>query len=208
MPYYLRTTDKDGKSRGGFQWPLEVGATVTAPDWKLSAECGNGLHGLLDGLGESDHLSFAPDAIWWIVEADDAVDISGKWKFQACKVVAFGPRHEVTATLHALRPGPIHGACITAGDRGTATAGHNGTATAGDYGTATAGHNGTDTAGRNGTAKAGDYGTATAGEYGTLIFLQWVNDRRRVLAAYVGENGIQPNVAYRASDDFTQVIPA
>ena len=112
---FLRTTDKDGKSHGGFQWPMEVGATVTAPDWKPAKKCGNGLHGLLDGLGGRDHLSFACDAIWWIVEADDAIDLDGKHKFQSCKVVAFGHRHEVTAKLYAMRPGPIHGLVLTGG---------------------------------------------------------------------------------------------
>ena len=36
----LRTCDQDGKSYGGFQWPLEVGTTVTAPDWSPEPECG------------------------------------------------------------------------------------------------------------------------------------------------------------------------
>jgi hypothetical protein len=33
--YFLRTTDKDGKAHGGFQWPMEVGATVTATERAL-----------------------------------------------------------------------------------------------------------------------------------------------------------------------------
>jgi hypothetical protein len=173
---FLRTTDKDGKAHGSFQWPMEVGAIVTAPDWKPTAECGNGLHGLLDGLGDSSHLSFDANAIWWIVEADGAIDLQGKHKFQSCKVVAFGPRQEVTAKLHDLRPGPIHGLCIIA-----------------CY---------------NGQATAGDYGQATAGDKGVLIFLRWIDGRRRVLTAYVGEDGIMPNVTYRASDDFKTVVLA
>ena len=248
MNLYLRTTDKDGKAHGGFQWPMEVGAIVTAPDWKPTAECGNGLHGLLDGLFDASHLNFDADAVWWIVEAADAIDLSGKHKFQSCKVVAFGPRHEVTAKLHALRPGPIHGLCLAAGDNGQAaagrcghaTAGDNGQATAGDYGHATAGDNGHATAGNSGQATAGDYGQATAGYNGqatagyrgqatagnngqatagyngqatagyngVLIFLRWIGGRRRVLTAYVGEDGILPNVAYRASDGFKTVVAA
>ena len=176
MPYFLRTTDKEGKAYNGFQWPLEVGATVTAPDWKPTAKCGNGLHGLLDGLGESGCLSFADGAIWWIVDADDPIDLIDKHKFQSCRVVAFGPRHEVTAKLHELRPGPIHGLVLTGGDSATLTGGYR--------------------------------ARLTGGDYATLVFLRWVAGRRRVLTAYVGEGGILPNVAYRANDDHSAVVPA
>ena len=166
--FFLRTTDADAKSHGGFQWPREVGAVVEAPDWSPEPKCGNGLHGLLDGLGESSHLSSDPDALWWIVDADDAVDLDGKWKFPRATVVAFGVRHEVTAALYALRPGPIHGLCLTGGDGAT----------------------------------------LTGGAYATLIFLRWADGRRRALAAYVGEDGIEPGTPYRANDNHTAVVPA
>ena len=192
MPYFLRTTDKEGKAYNGFQWPLEVGATVTAPDWKPTAKCGNGLHGLLDGLGESGCLSFADGAIWWIVDADDPIDLIDKHKFQSCRVVAFGPRHEVTAKLHELRPGPIHGLVLTGGNRATLTGGDDATLTGGEYATLT----------------GGNRATLTGGDYATLVFLRWVAGRRRVLTAYVGEGGILPNVAYRANYDHSAVVPA
>ncbi len=160
MSLYLRTTDAKGLAHGGFQWPLEVGAVVTAPDWNPSPVCGGGLHGLLNGLGDSHHLSFATDAIWWIVEAENAVDLGGKHKFQTCRVVAFGTRHEIAAQLYALVPGSIHGSTLTGG-----------------------------------------YGS-------TLIFLRWIGDRRRVLTAYVGEDGIKPGVAYRANGNHTAVVGA
>ncbi|WP_454862501.1 DUF7666 domain-containing protein [Paraburkholderia fungorum] len=99
----------------------------------------------------------------------------------------------------------------TAGDSGTATAGYRGTATAGDRGTATAGDSGTATAGYRGTATAGDSGTATAGYRGTAtagdsgeIRIRWwdeANDRYRTVIGYVGEDGIEPNVAYRLDDN-------
>ena len=181
MSLFLRTTDASGRAYGGFQWPLEVGATVTAPDWNPEPVCGGGLHGLLNGLGESWHLSFADDAIWWIVEADDAVDLSGKHKFPTCRIVAFGSRHEITAALYAMVPGPIHGLVMTAGDRATLAAGNRA------------------------TLAAGDRSTLAAGDRSTLIFLRWIDGRRRVLTAYVGEDGIKPGVAYRANDDHTAV---
>jgi hypothetical protein len=90
----------------------------------------------------------------------------------------------------------------TAGDEGKATAGGYGTATAGDNGTATAGDFGTATVGNGGTATAGYYGTATAGEYGRLSILYWDNNakRYREIIGYVGENGIEPNIAYKLND--------
>ena len=221
---FLRTTDKDGRAHGGFQWPLEVGAEVIAPDWDPKPVCGGGLHGLLDGLGESMHLSFDADAIWWIVEADETVDLGGKHKFPRCKVVAFGPRHEVTAHLHGLRPGPIQGLCLTGGDESTLTGGDGSTLTGGDWSTLTGGdwstltgghrstltggHRSTLTGGYRSTLTGGDWSTLTGGDGSTLIFLRWIDGRRRVLTAYVGEDGIEPGVAYRASDDFKSVVRA
>jgi hypothetical protein len=99
----------------------------------------------------------------------------------------------------------------TAGNSGTATAGNSGTATAGDRGTATAGYRGTATAGYRGTATAGDGGAATAGYRGTAtagdrgeLRIRWYDykaDRHRLAVAYVGEDGIEPNVAYRLDDE-------
>jgi hypothetical protein len=91
----------------------------------------------------------------------------------------------------------------TAGYRGTATAGYSGTATAGYSGTATAGYSGTATAGYSGTATAGYRGTATAGDSGELRIRYYDRkaDRFRTAIAYVGEDGIEPNVAYRLDDD-------
>jgi hypothetical protein len=82
----------------------------------------------------------------------------------------------------------------TAGDDETAMAGYNGKATAGDYGKATAGAHGTATVGYGGTAKAG--------EKGRLSILYWDNNAQRdqQIIGYVGENGIEPNVAYRLND--------
>jgi hypothetical protein len=94
-----------------------------------------------------------------------------------------------------------------AGDSGTAMAGHDGIAIAGERGRATVGDGGEATAGYYGIAIAGKYGrasarfggTVTAGKGGTLILEYWDPEsmRDRVQVAYVGENGIKPNVAYR-----------
>ncbi len=98
----------------------------------------------------------------------------------------------------------------SAGDGGTASAGIEGTASAGIEGTASAGIEGTASAGIEGTASAGDYGTASAGIRGTAsagiegtLQLKWFDEnanRYRIATFYVGENGIEPNVAYKVDD--------
>ncbi len=97
----------------------------------------------------------------------------------------------------------------TAGDYGQATAGRYGEATAGYYGQATAGRYGQATAGHSGQATAGYYGQATAGRYGTITIRRWDGVRYRLAVGYVGEDGIQPGVAYRLDDRgrFVAVTP-
>jgi hypothetical protein len=165
---FLRTTDKDGKSYGGFQWPLEVGATVTAPDWDAKPVCGKGLHGLLNGEGDASHLSPGDDAIWWIVEATDAVDLLGKHKFQTCKVIAFGKRSEVTPMLRRMTGTAVHYLMETAGNRSTLTGGDGSTLTGGDRSTLTGGDYSTLTGGDGSTLTGGDRSTLTGGDRSTL----------------------------------------
>jgi len=164
--YYLRGCLPGGVAYGGFIWPLAVGAVVTAPDWDPTPECGHGLHGNLDGGGNSAALVSEGPGV--VVAARDAVDLGGKHKFPTCRIVYVGESLQDAATWLARRiHTPVHYGTSTAGDHGTATAGDHGTATAGDHGTATAGYCGTAAAGDYGTATAGYQGTATAGDGGT-----------------------------------------
>ena len=181
----LRTCDKNMKSFGGFQWPKS--GRVEAPDWKPTKECGNGLHGLKEGRGDGSYLSWEESAIWqavWVQE-DLILEFDGKCKFPWCEVACVGDRKTVTDFMAA-------NGCVEGVVGGTATAGDGGTATAGDWGTATAGD--------WGTATAGEGGTATAGYGGILNILYWNGKRYRVAVFYVGEDGIEPNVAYGADE--------
>ena len=45
----LKTVDARMRAYGGFVWPKS--GPVSCPDWKPTHECGNGLHGLLEGFG-------------------------------------------------------------------------------------------------------------------------------------------------------------
>ena len=288
MHYFLRTTDAKGKSHGGFQWPFKISAIVTAPDWNPAPHCGNGLHGLLNGEGESSHLSFESSSIWWIVEADSPLDLGGKHKFQTCRIVAFGNRADITSQLRRMTGGAVHGLIETVGDNSTLTGGDNSTLTGGNGSTLTGGYDSTLTGGYDSTLTGGNHSTLTGGRHSTLtggygstltggngstltgghhstltggynstltggngstltggysstltggngstltggngstltggysstltggyrstlIFLKWIDRRRRVLIAYVGEDGIKPGVAYRANDDHRAIVPA
>lgn len=225
MSYFLRTTNVLGQSFNGFQWPMAEGARVVASDWQPSEQVGNGLHGLKDGIGDWSSLSWADDAIWWLLQADDSIDLIAKHKFQSCTVVSFGSRQKITKKLYFRSPGAIHGLDLKVGSYATAAVGAYGTAEAGDYGTAIAGFGGTAIAGFEGQATVGslgravvgDWGTATAGLYGTamagrkgvLLFPRWttrVNGSRKVLVGYVGRGGIEPNVPYRANETHTGIV--
>src|SRR5690606_28847962 len=90
--YALRCTDAQGRSYNQFEWPREVGAIVTAPDWAPAPKCGGGLHGLPDGLGDYGLLGDGHDRIWWVVSfiRAEAVDLGEKVKFPRCRVEYFG----------------------------------------------------------------------------------------------------------------------
>jgi len=206
-------------SHSGFKWP-ESGP-ISAPDWKPTKECGNGLHGFMWGEGDGALASWDATAKWLVVSVDTAsvIDLGGKVKFPRGEVVFCGDRAGATGYLLLRLPTPrrVIGAVVaagcsgtaTAGDSGTATAGYRGTATAGDRGTATAGDRGTATAGCSGTATAGYRGTATAGYRGTAtagdrgtISIAWYDPAKKKWSrscAEVGENGIKPNVPYRVN---------
>jgi hypothetical protein len=166
---------------------------VVAPDWDAKPECGHGLHGFLDGEGNGSLAYWDYDAVWIVAEIEEYVDIGGKVKFPRCNVVFSGSRIDATDYIGKLCPGRAVIGC-------TATAGYGGTATAGDGGTATAGIGGTATAGEYGTATAGEYGTATAGDRGEIRIRYHDGARYRLCVGYVGEDGIEPNIAYVVVD--------
>lgn len=126
---FLRTCGQNGEAYGGFVWPLTVGAMVSALDWDAKPECGSGLHGLLSGGGNASYLSTDPSSKWLVVQAntDSIVDLGGKHKFPACKILHIGDK--ISATEYLLDAGctGVHFSTATAGDMGTATAGDMGT---------------------------------------------------------------------------------
>lgn len=192
----LKTCDSDGRAFGGYVWP-DVGQVAEPKNWDSRPECGNGLHGLLWGEGDSDLFDWSQDAVWIVaeVDTDEIIDLGGKIKVPRALVVFRGDREGATRYLYenggagraiaglTLEVGDGETAVVgdygvaKAGNRGTAIAGYGGCATAGDggnasvgdCGTATAGHNGRATAGYDGNATVGDGGWAIVGQSGTAI---------------------------------------
>ena len=129
--FLLKTVKADGTARGGFQWPLDEGAEVAAPDWDPTPVCGGGLHGLLNGAGIGGLIDWSTDAVWIVAEIPDdetVVDLDGKVKVRRCMVRHVGDKTSVPEFLavHGHTEGVVSG---------TATAGVSGTATAGERGT-------------------------------------------------------------------------
>ena len=225
---FLRTCNADGTSHGGFRWNLEIGGITEAPDWNPEPECGGGLHGLLNGKGEGGHLNHSKDALWMVCEAlGPIVDIDHKIKTSKAKTLFVGDRKGATDFLIAsgCNPSEVVGAFITGGDDSTVTGGDrstvtggkwstvtggiSSTVTGGDYSTVTGGQDSTVTGGYRSTVTGGEFSTVTGGYWstvtggnGSVLSLKWFDGRRdRIITAYVGEDGIEPNVPYKLDEN-------
>jgi hypothetical protein len=191
---FLRTCKKDGTSYNGYKWNIEVGAINEALDYNDRLECGGGLHGIKNGIGDAGYLNLSDDSIGVVFSAEsDIIEFDGKAKVRKATIEFVGQLHECAAYIHEQTGlDGIIKQTATAGYKGTATAGYKGTATAGDEGTATAGD--------KGTATAGDEGTATAGDWGTII-IKYLNGKRyKYKVGYAGED-VKPNIKYRLNDN-------
>jgi hypothetical protein len=163
----LRVCESDFSSRNGFVWPAEIGAIATCPDFVDSNECGNGLHGWLNGIGDSSasNLVDAINAKWLVleVETDKIIDLKGKVKFPSAKVIFIGSRGECADYIYDRVPDcpNIIGLDKNGGDYSTLTCG-------GDYSTLTGGYKSTLTGGNYSTLTGGNYSTLTGRHKSTL----------------------------------------
>lgn len=101
----LRTCSKDLTSHGGFQWPAK--GAVACNDWQPKPGCGNGLHGLLWGVGDAGYLDYSNgDRKWLVVKvlAADIVDIQNKVKFPRGHVMFCGTRDRAVAYIQKRAP--------------------------------------------------------------------------------------------------------
>ena len=223
----LKSINADLTSYNGFKWKEK--GIVKCKDFKDTKECGNGLHGFLWGEGDGSLANWNKDAKWLVlkVDKDSIIDLDGKVKFPSCNVVFCGNRKDATdyIILNGAK-GSVIASFVISGDYGTSTSGDYGTSISGHYGTSISGYWGTSTSGDNGTSTSGDYngtsisgdrgtsisgdhgtstsgyyGTSTSGDRGTLVIKYCDNYRYKVAVAYIGENGIEPNVAYKLDEN-------
>ena len=180
MKYILKTTKAGGLTYNGFKWPTEVGAKVAAPDWNPEPECGNGLHGWLngEGIGSIGHID-TEGCIWMVLGVEEEVtELQGKVKFEECTILHVGGQLSATKFLRSLVPESramigehlLVGDNTTemVGDYGSLTGGNYSTLTGGKYSTLTGGYGSTLTGGYDSTLTGGKYSTLTGGKYSTL----------------------------------------
>ena len=190
----LRTTGPTGKSHGGFQWPLEIGAVVECPDWKPEANCRNGLFGYLDGMGSRSNLSTDANALWWIVEvvrAECVLVENDKVKYPRAKVAYFGTFGGALARLPLAMVNAIFEQTKASKSAAATTGYRSAAATTGSGSIAAA-------LGVHSTASAGPGGAIMLAYFDTGV---WPYALRHVFASRVGENGIEAGKVYRLGSD-------
>ncbi len=164
--YILKTVNSDMTSYGGFKWPKR--GIVKCPDWQSKNECGNGLHGALNGCGDGSMLNWTVDAIWLVAEVDIklGIDPGGKWKFPEATVVFTGNQYEATTwLLKKVGDVPVIGCSKIGGDWATVSGGYG--------------------------------ATVKGGDEAVLQIKYWDGKRYRIAVGYVGENGIVANTWYK-----------
>jgi hypothetical protein len=177
----LRTCNENLKSYNDFQWPKS--GYVEAPDWEPTYKCGNGLHGLLEGKGDSYYLDLNESAKWLVVEVDDKDLLTGKdelidkCKFKCGNVVFVGTKRQAISFIKnklghyegvfTVEQGKDH-STLTAENNSILIAEYHSTLTAKDYSTLMARDCSTLTAGNYSTLTAGNYSTLTAKNDSTL----------------------------------------
>ena len=198
----LRTTDKNGKSFGGFQREIRVGAIIECPDWNPKPVCGGGLHGLLWARGNWSLISNDCEALWWVesVRAEDIVLIDNdKCKYPRSVVEYVGDM--ASAMTYTM----CHPLIISSGDSSrSASSGDSSSsassgdssrsASSGDYSRSAS--SGTDTI----SAAIGSNCLVMAGKNGCIISTFWDGTRNRAVVGYCGEDGIRENTWYRIID--------
>lgn len=163
----LRVCQPDGSSSFGFKWPLS--GHVSCPDWVEDNICGNGLHGWIEGEGNSSSgpgsMISNPDSLWLVVEVPAYINLKGKIKFSSGTVVFAGTKLAATNYLqnHGCK-GTIIGATVVTGEGGVSNAGDWGTAITGNFGTAIAGHSALALVGHYGHAEVACRSTAIGGD--------------------------------------------
>jgi hypothetical protein len=209
----LKTVNADMTAHGDFVWPRS--GEVLSDKWNPDPVCGDGLHGALHGCGDGSMFNWSDDAVWIVFEAiGEVVEFDGKAKCSAGNVLYAGDRKTATDLIMAeCGSVPCIGAFIVGGDRSTVSGGDWATVSGGDWATVSGGDwatvsggvgatvsggvGATVSGGNWATVSGGDVATVSGGD-GAILSVKWhEGERYRIAVAYVGEDGIEPNVKYR-----------
>jgi len=68
---FLKSLPANRLARTNFLWPDQVGAIVESTTWNPERICGSGLHGLINGEGDTGLLCHENDAVWYAFESVD-----------------------------------------------------------------------------------------------------------------------------------------
>jgi hypothetical protein len=183
----VRFVTQDGKSYGGFQHPMIIGETVTAPDWEANCKCGGGIHAWAWALGLGVGKNCDWTALWQVygVKPEDIMqgepDLIGKIKFHTGVLRFIGKWWEATNFVLAGQMAWVHhsarGSASSTGERGSASS-------AGESGSASS-------TGWSGSA-------SSAGESGSASSTGWSGS-----ASSTGESGSASSTGARGSASST-----
>ena len=171
--YVLKVVRSDMTTRNGFKWG-GVGETTVAQDWAPTKECGNGLHGWLNGIGDisCQSISAEPGALWLTLEVDtlDVIDLSGKVKFPRALTLFMGSMIEAAVIVaeKANEQGPVIGITRSGGDRSTVSGGNRSMVSGGDRSTVSGGDDSTVSGGEGSTVSGGDRSMVSGGDSSTV----------------------------------------
>ena len=171
----LKVVGPGGESHGNFIWPLEVGATVRAPDWRPTKACGNGLHGWHYGAGRPDVAGERVEdeqSRWLLLAVTESsiIDLDGMVKFEQCRIAFVaaesGPKGRAACVSVLLKYAPVDKApnwMILAGGEASNLAGGYASNLAGGYASNLAGGVRSNLAGGYASNLAGGYASNLAG---------------------------------------------
>ena len=167
--YVLKVVRSDLTTRDGFKWG-GVGETTVALDWDPTPECGSGLHGWLNGVGDirCQSISESDDALWLALEVEgEVVDLGGKVKFEKAKTLYVGTMSEAATVVADLagEQGPVIGITRSGGDGSTILGGYSSKVSGGSDSVVSGGEGSTVSGGEGSTVSGGDRSMVSGGSH-------------------------------------------
>jgi hypothetical protein len=150
------------------------------------------VHGLMLTVGDNATVS---GGYYATVSGGDYATVSGG----DYATVSGGDNATVSGGYYATVSGGYY-ATVSGGDNATVSGGDNATVSGGYYATVSGGD--------NATVSGGYYATVSGGDY-AIIQIKYLDNtasRYKIKTGYIGEDGLEPNVAYKldANDNFVK----